>query len=115
MSKKPVISIDVIVVGSGPTGLTLANLLAKMGVKVSVIEQNEKTVSEPRAVSIDDEALRVYQSIGLKDKLRETHSILDKHPTTQRHGTRQYHTLVSTLLNFSRETPWLDPYLYIEL
>ena len=71
MSKKPVLSIDVIVVGGGPTGLTLANLLAKMGVKVSVIEQNEKTVSEPRAVSIDDEALRVYQSIGLRDKLRE--------------------------------------------
>ena len=46
MSKKPILSIDVIVVGSGPTGLTLANLLAKMGVKVSVIEQNEKTVSE---------------------------------------------------------------------
>ncbi len=69
MSEKTSVSIDVIVVGSGPTGLTLANLLAKMDARVCLIEKNEKTVSEPRAVSIDDEALRVYQSIGLKDKL----------------------------------------------
>lgn len=56
---------DVVVVGAGPTGLVLANLLGKAGRSVLLVEANEATVSEPRAVSIDDESLRVVQNIGL--------------------------------------------------
>lgn len=55
----------VVVVGAGPTGLTLANLLARYGVDVLLIERNESTVREPRAVSIDDESLRTMQAIGV--------------------------------------------------
>src|SRR5579864_850666 len=55
----------VVVVGAGPTGLTLANLLARHGVDVLLIERNESTVQEPRAVSIDDESLRTMQAIGV--------------------------------------------------
>ena len=61
------ISSEIIIIGGGPTGLTLANLLGKMGVKIHLIEQNKETVNEPRAVSIDDESLRVFQSIGIKE------------------------------------------------
>jgi 3-(3-hydroxy-phenyl)propionate hydroxylase len=57
----------VVVVGAGPTGLTLANLLARYGVDVLLIERNESTVQEPRAVSIDDESLRTMQAIGVVD------------------------------------------------
>ncbi len=56
---------SVAVVGAGPTGLTLANLLGKAGVRTLLIEANPATVSEPRAVSIDDESLRVVQQMGL--------------------------------------------------
>jgi 3-(3-hydroxy-phenyl)propionate hydroxylase len=59
------LSYDVVVVGAGPTGLTLANLLGQAGVRVLLIERNEGTVSAPRAVSIDDESLRTMQAIGL--------------------------------------------------
>jgi len=55
----------VVVVGAGPTGLTLANLLARYGVDVLLIERNESTIQEPRAVSIDDESLRTMQAIGV--------------------------------------------------
>ena len=55
----------VVVVGAGPTGLTLANLLARYGIDVLLIERNETTVQEPRAVSIDDESLRTIQAIGV--------------------------------------------------
>ena len=55
----------VIVVGAGPTGLTLACLLAKYGIDVLVIERDNTTVEEPRAVSIDDEALRTLQAAGV--------------------------------------------------
>lgn len=55
----------VIIVGAGPTGLTLANLLGAYGVEVLLIERNAATVGEPRAVSIDDESLRTMQAVGL--------------------------------------------------
>lgn len=57
----------VVVVGAGPNGLTTANLLARYGVDVLLIERNETTVQEPRAVSIDDESLRTMQAIGVVD------------------------------------------------
>src|SRR5579864_2266469 len=59
----------VIVIGAGPTGLTLANLLANFQVSVLVIERNPDTVQEPRAVSIDDEALRTMQAVGIVNDL----------------------------------------------
>ncbi|MDC7788894.1 bifunctional 3-(3-hydroxy-phenyl)propionate/3-hydroxycinnamic acid hydroxylase [Rhodoplanes sp. TEM] len=58
---------DVAIVGAGPTGLTLANLLGRAGVSVVLVERNEGTVQEPRAVSIDDESLRTLQAAGLVD------------------------------------------------
>ena len=56
---------QVAIIGSGPIGLTLANLLGRLGVRVVLIERNAATVTEPRAVSIDDESLRSMQAAGL--------------------------------------------------
>lgn len=56
---------DVIVVGAGPVGLTLANLLGQYGVKTLVVEKNQQLEGEPRAVTLDDESLRTMQSAGL--------------------------------------------------
>ncbi|ARP99612.1 bifunctional 3-(3-hydroxy-phenyl)propionate/3-hydroxycinnamic acid hydroxylase [Pseudorhodoplanes sinuspersici] len=61
------VSYDVAIVGAGPTGLTLANLLGQFGVSVILIERRNGTVTEPRAVSIDDESLRTMQAIGLAE------------------------------------------------
>src|SRR5579863_8753832 len=57
----------VVVVGAGPSGLSTANLLARYGIDCLLIEKNESTVQEPRAVSIDDESLRTMQAIGVVD------------------------------------------------
>ena len=65
MSAAKTLTCDVAIVGSGPTGMTLAHLLGQAGVKVILIERNATTVTQPRAVSIDDEALRTMQAIGL--------------------------------------------------
>ncbi|MDX3905767.1 MAG: bifunctional 3-(3-hydroxy-phenyl)propionate/3-hydroxycinnamic acid hydroxylase [Pigmentiphaga sp.] len=59
----------VIVLGAGPTGLTLANLLGIYGVRTLLLERNVSTVDEPRAVSIDDESLRTAQAAGLVDEI----------------------------------------------
>jgi 3-(3-hydroxy-phenyl)propionate hydroxylase len=58
-----------LIVGAGPTGLTLANLLGRYGVETILVEQHETTVQEPRAVSIDDESLRTMQATGLIDEV----------------------------------------------
>lgn len=62
----------VIIVGAGPTGLTLANMLGQYGLRFALIERNDGTVDEPRAVSIDDESLRTMQAAGVVETvLRE--------------------------------------------
>ena len=59
----------VAIVGAGPSGLTLANLLGGYGVRTLLLERNATTVNEPRAVSIDDESLRTLQNAGLLDQV----------------------------------------------
>lgn len=66
------IDVEVLVVGAGPAGLTVANYLGMMGIRTLVVERNPTTVQEPRAVSIDDESLRTMQAIGLVEKVLET-------------------------------------------
>ena len=62
---------DILVVGAGPTGLLLANLLGQMGVKTILAERHSSTVGEPRAVSIDDESMRALQAAGLSETVQQ--------------------------------------------
>lgn len=61
---------QVLIAGAGPTGLVMANILGSFGIATLLVEANASTVSEPRAVSIDDESLRTMQYLGLIDKVR---------------------------------------------
>ncbi len=56
---------DVIVVGAGPTGLGLANLLGLAGIRVLVLEALPQLIDYPRGVGIDDESLRGLQTMGI--------------------------------------------------
>ena len=56
---------DVLVVGAGPCGMTLANLLGLYGVRAVVLDRDTEVMDFPRAVGIDDESLRTCQQIGL--------------------------------------------------
>ena len=66
MSKQPP-TYDVAIVGYGPVGAVFANLLAKRGLKVAVVERTADIYDKPRAITLDHEALRVFQAIGLAD------------------------------------------------
>lgn len=61
----------VLIVGAGPTGLTLANLLGSEGVATVLVERNPGCVPEPRAVALDGESLRTLQAVGLADEVLE--------------------------------------------
>ncbi|WP_109524584.1 MULTISPECIES: bifunctional 3-(3-hydroxy-phenyl)propionate/3-hydroxycinnamic acid hydroxylase MhpA [Nocardia] len=60
---------DVVIVGLGPTGLTLANLLGRRGVSVLVLEREPEYYGLARAVYTDDEGMRVFQTAGAADEL----------------------------------------------
>jgi 3-(3-hydroxy-phenyl)propionate hydroxylase len=62
-------SAQVVVIGSGPVGLAIANYLGQVGVDVLVIEKLDKLIDYPRAIGIDDESLRTVQALGLVDKV----------------------------------------------
>lgn len=59
--------IDVLIVGYGPTGETLATLLGRAGLRVVVLERSADAYPLPRAVHLDAEAMRVFQACGLGD------------------------------------------------
>ncbi len=60
---------DVAIVGLGPVGATAANLLGKHGYKTIVIEREPGIYNKPRAISFDQEAMRIFQSIGLTEEI----------------------------------------------
>ncbi|MBW7984045.1 bifunctional 3-(3-hydroxy-phenyl)propionate/3-hydroxycinnamic acid hydroxylase [Enterobacillus tribolii] len=60
---------QVAILGAGPVGLMMANYLGQMGVDVLLIEKLDKLIDYPRAIGIDDEALRTVQSVGLIEKV----------------------------------------------
>ena len=59
--------VDVAIVGAGPVGLTLANILGQQGVSTLVVDERDSLIDYPRGVGLDDESLRTFQSIGLVD------------------------------------------------
>ncbi|OBA81576.1 3-(3-hydroxyphenyl)propionate hydroxylase [Mycobacterium sp. 1164966.3] len=61
--------VEVLVVGAGPVGLTLANILGLQGVRTLVVEERATLIDYPRGVGLDDESLRTFQSIGLVDRV----------------------------------------------
>ncbi len=58
---------DVAIIGYGPVGATLANLLGQDGWHVAVLEATSEIFPIPRAVHIDDEVPRILQAAGVLD------------------------------------------------
>ncbi|MFQ5698968.1 MAG: bifunctional 3-(3-hydroxy-phenyl)propionate/3-hydroxycinnamic acid hydroxylase [Myxococcota bacterium] len=59
----------IVVVGCGPVGMTLANLLGTYGVPTLVLERGPQLFDAPRAVGTDFDCLRAWQAVGLDEKL----------------------------------------------
>src|SRR2546430_17131395 len=56
---------DVLICGLGPVGQLLAHLLGDRGVATIAVDQAAEPYDLPRAAVIDDEVLRIFQSVGL--------------------------------------------------
>ncbi len=61
-------SVDVLVVGLGPVGAVIANLLGRYGVHALAIDKATEIFTAPRAIVLDNEALRILQMAGLEER-----------------------------------------------
>ncbi len=57
---------DVAIIGYGPAGATLANLLGQYGLSVLVLEREAEIYPLPRAIHFDGEVMRVFETAGLR-------------------------------------------------
>ncbi len=61
-------TMDVLIVGAGPTGLTLANLLARGGVDFRIIDKKAGPTDESRALVVHAKSLELLDKLGLADE-----------------------------------------------
>ncbi len=61
--------LDVLVVGAGPTGLTLAAQLRAFGATVRIVDRLPDRVHESRALAIQPRTLEVLRGLGLAEEL----------------------------------------------
>ena len=100
---------DVTIVGLGPTGGTLANLLALNGFSVLIFEKEKNFYPLPRAVHFDDEVMRVFQTIGITNDFLK-HTIINK-------GTKFVNSKGKIILDWPRprkltENGWYPSYRF---
>ena len=63
--------LDVLVVGAGPTGLTLAAQLQAFGATVRIVDRQLDRVHESRALGVQPRTLEVLRGLGLAEELIE--------------------------------------------
>ena len=56
---------DVIIIGGGPVGISMGNLLGLYGVKTLIFEKEDTFYTYPRVAVVDDEVLRSFQIMDM--------------------------------------------------
>ena len=100
---------DVAIIGLGPTGGTLANLIALGGFSVIILDREKSFYPLPRAVHFDDEVMRVFQTIGIAKSFLN-YTIINK-------GTKFVNSKGKVILDWPRprkvtENGWYPSYRF---
>ena len=100
---------DVTIVGLGPAGGTLANLLAMHDFSILILDREKSFYPLPRAVHFDDEIMRVFQTIGITKEFLK-HTIINK-------GTKFVNSKNKVILDWPRpkkitENGWYPSYRF---
>jgi 2-polyprenyl-6-methoxyphenol hydroxylase-like FAD-dependent oxidoreductase len=78
--------VEVLVVGAGPAGLTLAIDLARRGVPCHVVEATEERGANPRCNTTSARSMEIFRRLGLADDIRRA-GLPEDHPTSIQYRT----------------------------
>src|SRR5258706_15467858 len=62
---------EVLIVGAGPTGLMLANQLARRGVRPLLIDRHGEPARETRALGVQSRSMEIYAQLGILERALE--------------------------------------------
>lgn len=111
MSQDATPAFDVVVVGLGPTGATLANLCGMWGLRTLVLERSIEPYPQPRACHLDAEIARVLQQLGFEEQLRDLLTVSAGMEYVDGHGDRLF-----TFEGFERAPllGWHEDYVFVQ-
>jgi len=69
---------DVIIIGAGPTGLSLACQLIRYGISFVIIEKNESITHLSKALGVHARTLEIYEQLGLAGEAIKEGAIAEK-------------------------------------
>lgn len=102
---------DVVIVGCGPVGALAANLLGRAGLSVLVLEKEQEHYPLPRAVHLDHEMMRLFQSAGVIDAVLPDMVATDGHlHIGSDHGVIRYMGTVGKPQPFG----WANDYFFYQ-
>ena len=64
-------NVDVLIIGAGPTGLMLANQLARRDVRVMIVDRHSGPAQQTRAIGVQARTLEIYAAMGIVDEALE--------------------------------------------
>lgn len=72
------INTDVIIVGAGPTGLSLACQLARYGIDFVIIEKNAGVTTHSKAIGVQARTMEIYEQLGVAQQAIDRGQIAGK-------------------------------------